>query len=167
MLCSDSLLKSRSHCHDFNADFPRQIVDVLVVVNREHLPTIRSFHEYLQPFYGEATNIEDTHTIMNWNLQDPRPSTVQNDRGMNLLGTNYDNTRQLQDYRRFNTIIQRSMTLLYDWGRPNPTAVFMHSLLEFWDVHTDENVLTACAKTTADQELGRTREGGMLSRLWC
>ena len=75
--------------------FPRQIVDVLVVVNREHLPTIRYFHEYLQPFYGEATNIEDIHTIMNWNLQDPRPSTVQNDRGMNLPGTNYDNTRRL------------------------------------------------------------------------
>ena len=44
MLCSDTLLKSRSHCHDFNADFPRQIVDVLVAVNREHLLTICSFY---------------------------------------------------------------------------------------------------------------------------
>ena len=25
------------HCHDFNAYFPRQIVDVLVLVNREYL----------------------------------------------------------------------------------------------------------------------------------
>ena len=54
----------------------RQIVDMLVVINREHLPTIRSFHEYLSHFYCDATNIEDIFTIMNWNLQDPRPSTV-------------------------------------------------------------------------------------------
>ena len=64
MLCSNLFFKSRSHSHDFNADFPRQIVGVLVVVNREHLPTIRSFHEYLQPFCSEATSIEDIHMIM-------------------------------------------------------------------------------------------------------
>ena len=58
MLHCDSLLKPQSYCDDFNVEFPRQLVDVLVVVNRENLPTIRSSDKYLRSFYGEATNIE-------------------------------------------------------------------------------------------------------------
>ena len=92
MLCSDSLLKPRLHCHDFNADIPHQIMYELVVINQEHLPMFRSFHVYMRPFYGETMNIEDAHTIMNWNWQDSRPSTVENDRVTNLPATNYDNT---------------------------------------------------------------------------
>ena len=83
MLCSDSLLKSRPQCQDHGCDSRGK---------SRAFAHDSLFHEYLQPFYGEATNIEDIHTFMNWTLQDPRPSTVQNDRVTNLPGTNYDNT---------------------------------------------------------------------------
>ena len=82
-------------------------------VFEEYLPTICSSHEYLPSFHGEATNIEETNTIMNQNMQDflgisttfysLRRSCYAS--STHLPGTNYDNTRRFDNYRRLWTII--------------------------------------------------------------
>ena len=111
---NDGKPKCIRYRHDFNADIPRSIVDVLVMINWEYLGSICprfALPTKSRSFYGEATNIENIHAILNQNLKDfSGISTNFYGLGQSyasstpLLGTNNDNTRCYDNYRRLWTI---------------------------------------------------------------